>query len=110
MVCDAFKGSKSQENGPFHRNVWPGLNTGHFPAILKLLEPSQTIAAVKAQPHAAILHICDGVFQNSCDAGKMPAMVCDAFSNMLVILLLILEYLSYFLSDFQTIFIKMKEM
>ena len=60
-----------------------------------------------AQPHAAMLHICDGVFQNSCDAGKLPAMVCDAFSNMLVILLPILEYLSYFLSDFQTVFSKM---
>ena len=66
--------------------------------------------SVKAQPQAAMLHICDGVFQNSCDAGKMPAMVCDAFSNMLVILLPILKYLSYFLSDFQTIFSKMKEM
>ena len=66
--------------------------------------------SLKAQPHAAMLHICGGVFQNSCDAGKLPAMVCDAFSNMLVILLPILEYLSYFLSDFATIFSKMKEM
>ena len=29
MVCDASKGSKSQENGPFHRVVWPGL----YPAL-----------------------------------------------------------------------------
>ena len=26
MVCDASRTSKSQENGPFHRNVWLGLN------------------------------------------------------------------------------------
>ena len=65
---------------------------------------------LKAQPHAAMLQICDGVFQNCCDTGKMPVMVCDAFSNMLVILLPILEYLGYFLSDFQPIFSKMKEM
>ena len=25
MVCDASRASKSQENGPFHRNVWQGL-------------------------------------------------------------------------------------
>ena len=56
---------------------------------------------LKAQPHAAMLHICDGVFQSSCDAGKLPAMVCDAFSNMLVILLPILEYLSIFCPIFK---------
>ena len=26
MVCDASGSSKLQENGPFHRNVWPGLS------------------------------------------------------------------------------------
>ena len=25
MICDASRTSKSQENGPFHRNVWQGL-------------------------------------------------------------------------------------
>ena len=25
MVCDASGGSKSKENGPFHRNMWPGI-------------------------------------------------------------------------------------
>ena len=25
MICDVPKSSKSQENGPFHRNVWLGL-------------------------------------------------------------------------------------
>ena len=25
MVCDAPRSSKSQENGPFHRNVWQSL-------------------------------------------------------------------------------------
>ena len=61
------------------------------------------VVCLKAQPHAAMLHTCDGVFQSSCDAAKSPAMACDAFSNMLVILLPILEYLSYLLSDFQTV-------
>ena len=51
-----------------------------------------------------MLHTHDGTFQCICDAAKSNAMVCDAFSNMLVILLPILEYLSYLLSDFQTVF------
>ena len=25
IICDASRSSKSQENDPFHRNVWPGL-------------------------------------------------------------------------------------
>ena len=48
-----------------------------------------------------MLHTCDGVFQSSCYALKSHAMRCDVNSNMLVILLPILEYLSYSLSDFQ---------
>ena len=59
---------------------------------------------LKAQPHAAMLHTCDGAFRGFCDATKLHAMLCDAFSNMLVILLPILEYLSFLLSDFQTFF------
>ena len=59
---------------------------------------------LKAQPHVAMLHTCDGVFQSSCNAGKSHAMLCDVNSNMLVILLPILEYLSYLLSDFQAVF------
>ena len=37
---------------------------------------------LKAQPHAAMLHTCDGVFQSPCDAGKLLAMLCDVNSNM----------------------------
>ena len=44
---------------------------------------------------------------NPCDVSKSHMMLCDAFSNMLVISLQILEYLSYLLSDFQTDFSKM---
>ena len=58
---------------------------------------------IKAQPHAAMLHTCDGVLQSTCDAGKYHAMHCDVNSNMFNILLLILEYLSYSLSDFQKV-------
>ena len=43
--------------------------------------------------HAAMLHPHDETFWCPCDAAKSPAMLCDAFSNMLVILLPILEYL-----------------
>ena len=39
-----------------------------------------------------------------CNAAKSHTMLCDAFSNMLVILLPILEYLSHLLSDSQTVF------
>ena len=48
----------------------------------------------QAQPHGAMLCTHDGTFQCTCDASKSHAMLCDAFSNMLVILLLMLEYLS----------------
>ena len=61
----------------------------------------------KAEPHAAMLHTHDVTFQSTCDTAKSPAMACDAFSNMLVIWLPILEYLSYLLSDLQTVFSKM---
>ena len=30
IICDASRSSKSQENDPFHRNVWPGLYTPPF--------------------------------------------------------------------------------
>ena len=58
---------------------------------------------VKAQPHGAMPHSHDETFQYTCDARKLHAMACDAFSNMLVILLPILEYLSHLLSDFQSV-------
>ena len=60
---------------------------------------------VKAQPHATMLPTCDGLFQSPCDAGKLLAMCCDTFSNMLEFMLPILEYryLSYLVSDFQTV-------
>ena len=58
----------------------------------------------KAQPHAAMLHACDGLFQSYCHARKMHAMCCNAFSNMLECLLPILEYLQYYLSDFETVY------
>ena len=76
---------------------------GQFAAIL---EVSQTIAdrfRYKDQPHAAMLHTCDGTFQTSCDTSKSHAMCCDAFSNMLGFLLPILEFLGCLLSDFQTV-------
>ena len=47
--------------------------------------------SLKAQPHAAMLHTCDGVFRSSCDAGKLLVMICDVNSNMFNILLPILE-------------------
>ena len=56
----------------------------------------------KAQPHDAMLHTHDGTFPNRCDVSELHAMLCDTFSNMLVIWLPILEYLSYLLSDSQT--------
>ena len=57
----------------------------------------------KAQPHGAMLYTHDGTYQSPCDAAKSHAMLCDAFSNMLVILFMILGYLSYLLSGFQTV-------
>ena len=51
----------------------------------------------------AMLYTHDTTFQCPCDAAKLHAMLCDAFSNMLVILLPILEYLGYSLSDFQMV-------
>ena len=47
---------------------------------------------------------CDGVFLGPCDASKSHAILCDASTNMLVIWLPILEYLSYLFSNFQTVF------
>ena len=56
----------------------------------------------KAQPHVVMLHTHDGTYQCPCDTAKSHAMLCDTFSNMLVLILLpILEYLCYSLSDFQ---------
>ena len=57
----------------------------------------------KAQPHGAMLHTHDGMYQCPCDVAKSHAMLCDAFSNMLVILLPILENLGYLLFDFQMV-------
>ena len=51
---------------------------------------------------AAMVYICNGTFQSSCETSKSHAMCCDAFSNMLVIFLPILGYLSYLVSESQT--------
>ena len=48
----------------------------------------------KAQPHAAMLYTCDGMFQWRCDALKLHVMCSDRKFNMLNILPLILEKLS----------------
>ena len=58
----------------------------------------------KAQPHVATLYTRDGTFQSFCDTSKWHAMCCNAVSNMLVISLPILEYLSHLLSNSQTVF------
>ena len=57
------------------------------------------VIRLKAQPHAAALHTCDGVVQSSCDAGQLLAMLCDVNSNMFN-KLPILEYPSHLYSDF----------
>ena len=44
-----------------------------------------------AQPHAAMLHTCDGVLQNAYDAEKSHAMLCDVNFNMFNILLPVVE-------------------
>ena len=59
----------------------------------------------KPGPHAAMLCTCDGTFRRGCDASKSCAMCCDRKFNMLDILVPILEYLCYLLTDFQTVFI-----
>ena len=61
------------------------------------------LKAHKPGPHAVMLYTCDGAFQMPCDVSKSHAMCCDAFSNMLVISLPILEYLSFLLSDCQSV-------
>ena len=61
------------------------------------------VMSLKAQPHATMLHTCDGAFHSSCDAGISHAMLCDVNSNMFNILLPIMEYLSQLLSEFQTV-------
>ena len=58
---------------------------------------------VKTQPHVAMLHTRDWMYQCPCDVAKLHAMLCDAFSNMLVILLPFLGYLGYLLFDFQMV-------
>ena len=60
----------------------------------------------KALSHAAMLHTNDGTSKSPCDDSKSYAMFCDAYSNMLEIWIPILEYLSYLLSYFQTVFSK----
>ena len=49
--------------------------------------------SLKAQPHAAIMHTCDGAFQSSCDAGISHAILWDVIYNMFNILLPIMEFL-----------------
>ena len=51
-----------------------------------------------------MLHTCNGVFQRPCDAGKSHVMLCDVNSNIYIILLPILKYLSYLLPDFPAVF------
>ena len=54
--------------------------------------------------HAAMLHTYDGAFKRGCYASKSCAMCCHRKLNMRSILVPILEYLRYVLSDFQTVF------
>ena len=63
-----------------------------------MAEPYPTMN-VKAQPHAAMLRTHDRTFQSPRDAAKSHAMLWDAFSNMINILLLILEHLSWLFSN-----------
>ena len=58
---------------------------------------------IKAQPHDAMLHTCDGAFQSSGDAGSSFAMLCDVNSNMFKILLPMIEYHSQLLPEFQMV-------
>ena len=53
-------------------------------------------------PHTAMSYTCDGAFHLCWDARKSHAMCCDRKFNMLNILVPILKYLSYLLSDLQT--------
>ena len=59
---------------------------------------------LKAQPPAVMLYTRDVTFQSPCDISKSHAMGCDEFSNMLEFLIPIMDYLSYLLSDFQTVY------
>ena len=70
MVCDAPRSSKSQENGPFHRNVWPGFIAGNISApgspghsrirsstpVVNLLHPD-LIQQQKKKKQMKLLHI-----------------------------------------------------
>ena len=67
-------------------------------------------AGYKAGPYAMMLDTCDGAFHLCCDARKSHAICCDRKFNMLNILLLILQYLSYLLSDYQAVFTIMMDM
>ena len=57
----------------------------------------------KPGPHAVMSFTCDGAFHLCCDARKSHAMCCNRKFNMLNILVSILEYLRYLLSQFQTV-------
>ena len=75
-----------------------------FPFNLKNI--NVLLLRVKVPPHDAMLCTHDGIFQGSCVALKWPSMFGDAFSNILEVLLPILEYISYLLSDFQTVMMR----
>ena len=84
--------------------------TGHTAAILKEI-PAMGCDASKSNKIAAKWSVSshrvarpNGTFQNSCGTPKAPAMFCNAFSNLLDLLLPNKEYLRYLLSDLQTIF------
>ena len=63
--------SKSQQNGLFHRIVWPGLMSHRGCAASQRVAGLYiTILWLKAQSHAAMLHICDGVFKRPYDASE----------------------------------------
>ena len=57
-------------------------------------------ATAKGPATRAMLHTRHGMYQCPCDVVKSHAMRCNAFSNMLVNLLLFLEYLGYLVFDF----------
>ena len=49
MVCDASGSSTSQENGPFHRNVWPGL-ISPFPSHSEAVSGCESIIVLAPLP------------------------------------------------------------
>ena len=76
----------------------------HNGALISSAMLCLSMTSYEPGPHAAMLYTCDGVLQRCCDGSKSHAMCCDKKFNMLNILLPILEYLSYLLSDRQTDF------